>query len=304
MSNRRLRVLHVVFSLDPGGMENGLVNVAGRLPAAEFEAHVCCLERRGAFADRLPVPANVTVLDKPPGRSPRTIVRLHRLMRRLRPDVVHTHDLGPLVYGCWASLGGRLAPLLQGEHVQFPAAEQTPRRLRQRRFYYRFCRRLHTVAQALRPAVAALAPGRPVDVVANGVDTERFQPRPKAAARAALGLPPTGVVIGEVARLVPHKRQAEMIEALSALLPVYPDLQLVLAGDGPDAARLAAQAAQLPNRERVRLLGYVGTPEVVYNALDLLVIPSLYEGLSNVMLEAMACGVPVLTHEVSGSRRR
>src|SRR6188472_3490772 len=116
MARVRKKILHVVLSLEPGGMENGLVNVASRLCSEEFEVHVCCLERGGDFIQRLPNPAHVSVLKKPSGFSFRTVAALAKVISEVRPTLVHSHNLGPLIYSSLATGFGLSRPILQGEH--------------------------------------------------------------------------------------------------------------------------------------------------------------------------------------------
>src|ERR1044071_5035333 len=99
----RSKILHVVFSLEPGGLENGIVNVTRLLDPREFEVRVCCLEKRGSFADRLPAGTQITVLEKRPGFSWRAVVKLMCVIWQYQPDVVHTHNLGPLIYAALAT---------------------------------------------------------------------------------------------------------------------------------------------------------------------------------------------------------
>ena len=93
MAGAPVKILHVVFSLEPGGMENGLINVARALDPGEFEVHVCCLERPGAFAERLPEPRRIHVLGKQPGFSPLTAWRLARLIAKIESAIIHSHNL-------------------------------------------------------------------------------------------------------------------------------------------------------------------------------------------------------------------
>ncbi len=291
-----MKILHVVNSLDPGGMENGVVNMARALEPRGFEIHVACLERRGAFADRLPHPDRVTVLGKARGFSPRATLRLAREITRLRPDVLHSHNLGALIYTALAACSGCLAPILQGEHSQFTADELTPRRLRQRRWLYRACRAIHTVAHPMREELVALgfSTGK-ISVIPNGVDTAHFAPGDRRAARRSLGLPEDAVCLGIVGRFGPFKRHAMLLDAFDEIAPRFPAAQLVIAGTGGSeeaATRTRAQAS--PHAARIHWLGFQSDPAACYRALDLLAIPSVNEGLSNAALEAMSTGVPVL----------
>lgn len=300
----KLRILHVVFSLAPGGLENGIVNVANGLDPARFEVHVCCLEQRGEFADRLPQPGNVTVLHKRPGKSLRAAYGLLAVLLKLRPHVVHSHNLGPLIYSVLATAGGCLAPVLQGEHGTFPAEELTPQRLRQRQRLYRHCRYVHTVSDGLRDYLAGLQfPAAKLRSIVNGVDTARFVPGDRRAVRAALGLPVDAVVLGIVGRLVKSKRHDVLFEAAAQLADCQPPVHVLVVGDGgAEQAQVRAWAAQSPVAARLHLAGFQADPRPCYQALDLLVVPSAVEGLSNAVLEAMACGVPVYSNEVCGSR--
>lgn len=291
-----LCILHVVTSLDPGGMENGVVNLAAALAPHGIVTHVACLERAGAFAARLPDAGAVHLLGKKGGFSPATIWNLHRLLHRLRPDVVHTHNLGPLIYTAGATLFGTAFPLLHGEHSRLTPEEHRPRRLLQRRLLYRACRRVHAVSAEIAGELRELGfPNSHLEVTPNGVDTVRFSPGNRAAARAAFDLPEGAQVLGIVGRFGPYKRHALLLEAFEILAPRLPALHLLLAGaGGSEETAIAERVAASPYASRLRWAGLQAEPAGVYRALDLLVIPSVNEGFSNVALEAMACGTPVL----------
>jgi glycosyltransferase involved in cell wall biosynthesis len=296
MSARHITVLHVVNSLEPGGMENGIVNLARALEPRGFEMHVACLERRGAFAGRLPVPSRVVVLGKCGGFSPTAAWRLAQHLTRVQPDIVHSHNLGALIYSSLATLGGRRCALVQGEHSQLTTAERRPRRLRQRRWLYRGCRSIHTVSEAMRKELVACGfPAEKISAIANGVDTIRFAPGDRQTARQALGLPPEALCIGIVGRFGPFKRHLELIEAFEQIGPHFSTAHLLIAGGGGSEERaVTARVGASTFRERIHLIGFQRDPRYCYHALDLLAIPSTNEGLSNVALEAMSCGVPAL----------
>ena len=293
-----MKILHVVNSLDPGGMENGVVNMAQVLESRDFEMHLACLERRGAFTDRLPHPERVEVLGKTGGFSPRAALRLARAIRRLRPDVVHSHNLGALIYTALATGGGRLATVIHGEHSQLTPEELTPRRLRQRHSLYRSCRAIHTVAHPMREELLVLGfPAEKITVIPNGVDTARFAPGDRTAARRGLSLPADALCLGIVGRFGPFKRHAVLLDAFDTIAPRFPSAHLVIAGTGgSEETAVRTRAEGSPHAARIHWLGFQSDPSLCYRALDLLVIPSVNEGLSNVALEAMSSGVPVLAN--------
>jgi glycosyltransferase involved in cell wall biosynthesis len=155
------------------------------------------------------------------------------------------------------------------------------------------------VSAALKEAMVALgaAPAR-VTVLRNGVDTALFCPAAdRAAARAALGL--TRTTLLSVGLLIERKGHHRAIEALRLL----PDCDLVIVGEGPERARLEALAARLCVSARVRLLGARPHAELapIYAAADVLVLASSREGWANVLLEAMACGTPVVASPIWGN---
>ena len=159
------------------------------------------------------------------------------------------------------------------------------------------------VSQALADVLLGWGlPPQQVHVIRNGVNLERFAPRDQAQSRLALGLDPQGPLLLSVGNLVELKGHALLIEALHLLRDEWPALRLVIAGEGPERPRLRALIEQRALGDRVRLLGAV--PNAVlgdwYCAADLFLMPSSREGLPNALLEALACGTPVLASAVGG----
>ena len=156
-----------------------------------------------------------------------------------------------------------------------------------------------TVCQALNDELQALgAPADKITTLRNGVDLVGFQPVDRQAARARLGL--TRPTLLSVGHLIERKGHHLIIEAMTQL----PGVDLLIAGSGPDEARLKAQIARLGLDDRVRLLGRIAHEDLknVYGAADLLVLASSREGWANVLLEAMACGTPVAATDIWGTR--
>jgi glycosyltransferase involved in cell wall biosynthesis len=281
-------------------MENGVVNVSNALPAEEFEVHVCCLARGGEFVRRFANPERVHVLGKRDGFSISTAAALSRHIREVSPDVLHTHNLGPLIY---TALAGPSAPILHGEHAELTAAELAPHRLLIRRLLYRRVRRVHTVSHSLRESLVRHGlPAARIDVVPNGVDTAHFQPGPRDEARRETGLPAGATILGLLGRFGPFKRHAELITAFEQVAAGNTDLALVFVGGGGSLeAEVRRRAASSPFAARIHFAGFQIDPRPWIRSLDLLVIPSVNEGLSNALLEAMACGVPALAHTACGN---
>jgi len=284
-------------------MENGLVNVARRLDPAEFTVHVCCLERAGEFLRRLPPSVGVTVLGKEGGMSLVTILKLRGLLGRLQPAVIHTHNLGPLFYAALARSAAPSAALLHGEHGMLTPREQTGWRFWLRRLLYRRCTAVHTVSQTLLRYYQERGFHHPqMLAILNGVDSERFTPGDRAAAKESAGLPNASLVVGMMGSFQRRKKHQEVIEAFQNIAAEFPLAHLLLVGArGSESERIMQQIHSSPHANRIHIVPFQDDPLGYYRAMDLLVVASENEGLSNAALEAMACGVPVLAGEACGN---
>jgi glycosyltransferase involved in cell wall biosynthesis len=294
-----IRILHVVHSLEHGGMEHVLTMVAGQLAPRGFDIRVCCLDDPGQLAERLP-DGHVHALHRQPGIRLATVTALRSQIRRIRPHLLHTHNYGPLFYGAPASLWGLTVPILHGEHAQFTPEQQASRHCLLCRLLYTACRQIHTVSSSQCQELLDLFPGirRKLVPIVNGVDANRFAPGDKRASREGLGLPADLTLVGIVGRFRPVKRHVPLVEAMASV----PDtMGLVVIGDGPERPAIEAAVAASPARDRIFLIGHQDNPLPALQSLDLLAIPSVAEGLSNALLEAMACGVPALANDACGN---
>lgn len=300
-----VRVLHVLDSLAPGGLENGVVNVAHRLNGQGFDIHSACLRFRGDFAERMPEPDKVVVMGKTGGFSLKAVLALRKHIRHTRSEVLHSHNLGTLIYAALATLGGLTHPIVHGEHGQLQKPDLTPKRLAQRRWFFKLCHSVHVVSSSVRDNLheLGLEPRKKIVVTPNGVDSERFSPAPdRAMAKQELGLPGDAIVVGIVGRLVALKRHEMLFAAFEKLVPQWPNLRLLVVGDGgEDRERLIAAMKAHRYADRILWAGHQNDLPKYYRAMDLLAAPSEIEGLSNAVLEAMACAVPVLAHSACGN---
>lgn len=302
---RALTVLHVLDSLAPGGLENGVVNVASRLHGDGFDIHAACLRFRGDFAEKMPEPEKVVVLGKTQGFSFSAVRALRTHMQRIGADLLHSHNLGTLIYAVVATLGGRTLPIVHGEHGQLQKPDLSPKRRLQRRLLFGLCRQVHVVSSSVKENLRELGldPGGRILATPNGVDSIRHCPAPDmGAAKAALGFAPDDIVVGIVGRLVALKRHPLLFEALSLLAEEMPRLRLLVVGDGgADREQIIQQMKTHPHADRILWAGHQNNLPPYYQAMDLLASTSEIEGLSNAVLEAMACAVPVLAHSACGN---
>ena len=301
-----LRVLHVVNRLDLGGTESGIMKVIAGLRNQGF-THAVCTTRGHSEAFAKQHVFSGPLFDAAGASKARFLVpRFARIMRQYRPHIVHSRNWGAIEAVFAARLVG-VPVVIHSEHgyeLDMLAGLLLRRRLL-RRFAYAAADAVFTVSSDLRDYHARQAGVSPVriEVLVNGVDTERFAPRPeaKSASRAGLGLPQSSFVIGAVGRLVPIKGQSLLLEAAGILVQRGLDVSVVLAGDGPELERLRSVAVSTGLSSRVFFLGASNAIPDFLNALDVFVLPSISEGMSNTLLEAMSSGLPVVASRVGGN---
>lgn len=301
---RRVRVVHTVFSLGTGGMENGVVNLCNRLDPARFAPAICTFAPGGALEARVDRDrVEIFCVPRRWNNDPTLPLRLARELRRRQAEVVHTHAWGTLVEGVLAARLAGTPKIVHGEHGLLEN-DKWRRRVLQRWLWAR-ADQLLSVSGRLADEMMELAPKRTrsVRVVPNGVDADRFRPADGhvTAARASFGLPMDSVVIGMVARLVPVKNHAGLLAAASVLLRAERQFTIALAGDGPLRDQLSRQVDDLGLSGRVHFLGDVTNIADFYRALDIFVLNSDSEGMSNTILEAMSTGLPIVATDVGSN---
>jgi glycosyltransferase involved in cell wall biosynthesis len=298
-SKTPLHVCHVVLRLDVGGLERVVLDLIREAGRGGHAASVVCLERAGVLADAAAdLGARVVAVGKRPGVRPGVVPRIRRALRELGPDVVHTHQVGALLYAGPAArrLG---VPVVHTEHGKHYAG-----RLRMRlvgRLAARSARRVFAVsADILRELRACrLAPPRKLGCVPNGVEVTRFDTGDSPGdARREFGLPPGVPVVGTVGRLAAVKRQDVLLRGFARLR--HPAARLLIVGDGPAREELVSLAAALGITERVVFAGYRDRPERALAAMDVFALTSDSEGMPLAILEAWAANKPVVTSRVGG----
>lgn len=304
-------IAHVIYRLQAGGMENGLVNLLNELPAGRYRHAVVCITESTDFADRIRrKDVSIHALHKRPGKDPGVYFRFWRLLRSLRPAVVHTRNLGALDLAPVAALAG-VPYRIHGEHGWDAADAQGESRK------YRWLRKLCNPAVTQYVAVsrdierwlhtAIGVPAGKVQRICNGVDTGLF--RPDGPAAGLFGVPPAGtdppVVVGTVGRLDPIKGLDVLVEAVSELIRRDPSvrarLRLVIVGDGPLFGEVSEQLRESGLGDVALLAGRRDDVPAVYRDMDVFVLASRNEGICNTLLEAMASGLPAVATRVGGN---
>lgn len=306
---RRLRILHVVFRFDLGGLENVIVQLINRLPSERFEHVVLSLTSVGAFRERVQVPGvRFIALDKPPGHALRLYPRVWRLLRELRADVLHTCNLAPLelVPLAWAAGVPQRIHVEHGWDAHDPDGSN-PRYRWLRRLYQPFVSRFVAVSadldRYLRDAVGV--PDGKRRLIGNGVDTQHFHPGAGALPADCPFQPGEHWIVGTVGRMMTVKNQPLLARAFVQLLREQPHLaaraRLVMVGDGPLRAEVEAVLREAGVLHHAWLPGARGDVADVLRTFDVFVLPSQAEGTSCTLQEAMASGCAVVATAVGGT---
>jgi sugar transferase (PEP-CTERM/EpsH1 system associated) len=308
--NARPLIAHVLYRLDTGGMEQVLVSVINRT-GQRYRHAIICLAGFGAMRARLTDPDVLCLaLDKRPGKDPGCYWRLWRLLRRLRPDLVQTYNLGTLDLALVARLAGvtRVVHAEHGWDVSDPHGENRKYRALRRWLAPCIARYVAVSADLARwlRDVVGIAPAK-LALIPNGIDTARYGSNPAARATRPLlhaFAPPGTRLIGTVGRLDAVKHHAGLIDALHALCARDPDhgrtLRLAIVGEGRERPALDRRTRELGLEDQVRLLGDRDDVPALLAEFDAFALPSIAEGIPLTVLEAMATGLPVVASRVGG----
>lgn len=309
-SDTRPLVAHVMYRFDTGGLENGIVNLINHMPADSYRHVIIALTEVTDFRHRIKRDdIQFVSLHKPPGHGIWLFPKLFRLFRQLQPAIVHSRNLAALEVQLPAWLAG-VPVRIHGEHGRdvgdLDGSNITYQRVR--RFYRPFVSYYLALSRDLAQYLNGIIriPQNKVLQVYNGVDCSRFHPgQPDQSIPGCPFTRPTHCLLGTVGRMQTVKDQPTLVRAFIRALEMEPQLKeqirLVLVGDGP----LRKECQQLLNAAGLDQLAWLpgernDVPEVM-RGLDCFVLPSLAEGISNTILEAMASGLPVIATNVGGN---
>jgi sugar transferase (PEP-CTERM/EpsH1 system associated) len=307
--DRRPLIAHVMHRFDYGGLENGVVNVVNGLPEQSFRHAIIAMTEASDFKQRLKrSDVSVHTLNKKPGKDPSAYFRLYSLLRKLKPTVVHTRNLAAIEGALVARLAG--VPLRShGEHgwdVYDPDGSNKKYRAL-RRFMNPAIHRFVSVSKEIEKWLVTTVgiPAGKVMRICNGVDTQRFHP---TAHQTHNVLPPAifspgTIAVGSVTRFSEIKDPFNLVRAFieARRSPAGQALRLAMAGDGP----MHAGAVQLLREAQMEDVAWLpgsrdDVPQIL-SELDVYVLGSRREGISNTVLESMASSLPVIATAVGGN---
>ena len=308
--NRPL-VLHVMYRFDTGGLENGIVNLINNMPSEAYRHSVLALTEVTDFSKRIQrTDVEFISLRKPPGHGVWQYPKLFKIFRQLRPAILHSRNLAALEVQVPAWAAG-VPVRIHGEHGRdvgdLDGSNVTYQRVR--RLYEPFVHHYLALSRDLDDYLVDKVQVRQEKItqVYNGVDTRSFFPSaggPQQIAGCPFN-PAKHWLIGTVGRMHPVKDQVMLahafVQALALAPQLRPRLRLVMIGEGPLRAQALAVLAAAGVADLAWLPGERHDVADIMRGLHAFALPSLAEGISNTILEAMASGLPVLATAVGGN---
>lgn len=307
----RISVCHIIFKLDYGGLENGLVNLINHLPSNRYNHTIICLKNATDFRHRIVRPdVRVYEINKNDGKDVAVYWRVWRLLRQLRPDIVHTRNLPTIDMFLPSVLAGTKS-LIHGEHGldmnELDGHSWKYNQLRQfsNLFVTKYVSISHDLSSWLNQRIGI--PEEKISLIYNGVDTDLFHPGPSnISLNEQMGSNFHELfVIGTIGRIQPVKGHIYLVQAFIRILEQRPDLRprlrLAIIGDGSELQAIKDILNSHNALNNVWLPGFRNDTAELYRSFDLFALPSLREGISNTALEAMASGLPLVATHVGGN---
>ena len=294
-----VRIAFCITDLDPGGAERALVQLVTRLDRARWEPAVFCLAGEGSLAGQLRV-TGVPVVCLGARHWPYlgSVARLVRELRRFQPAILQT-------FLFHANLAGRLAARMAGIGAVISGIRVAEKRSRIPLAIDRWTNWLVKTNVCVSQAVAdfsisqARLPSKKIVVIPNGVDAAMFASA-RPADLSAFGITPESRVFVSIGRLDPQKGFDDLIKAAALVIPSHPQAHFLIVGEGPERDRLSRLIDEMNMAAHVHLAGWRADVAELLAASYALVLPSLWEGMPNVVLEAMASALPVVGTRVEG----
>ena len=296
------RILHVIPTLDRSGAEKQLVLLAKGLPRDEFDVHVCALTRGGPLAAELQqagIP--LSFIEKQWKFDPPAWWRLRRHIGALKPDLVQTWLFAANAYGRTAARSAGVNHLLASERCV--DSWKTWQHLALDRYLANHSDAILVNSRGVREFYRRQGiPGEKLRLIHNGIGPAPASSTTREQLLGELNLPAGTRLVAAVGRLWPQKRLKDLIWATDLLQVIRDDVHLLVIGEGPQREALERYARLCHVAQRVHFLGTRHDVPRLMPHFDVLWLASSFEGLPNVVMEAMAAGVPVVASDIAGNR--
>lgn len=297
--------MQITHDLTIGGLQQVVVNICKKIDRERFDISVLCLRQLGDFApdlERLGIEV-MLLPQKKSGVDYLSFLKVAKILREKKIEVIHTHNTQPLIDGTLGALLANVGTIVHTDHSRaFPD---------KRRYMFAEWLMSHFVYKVVGVSVPTsadlmkyekISPGKIV-TVPNGVDGAQYAaPVDIQKKKTELGIKGNGPVIGLGVRLSLQKGITYLLQAMPEITKRFPDVTLVIAGEGNCEEDLRREASEIGIGGNTVFVGARLDMHEVLKVLDLYVLPSLWEGLPMVLLEAMAAGCPIVATNVGGNR--
>jgi len=300
------RLVIVTHDLAIGGLQQVIVNICRSINKELFEVSVLCLRSRGEYADDIEEMGIKVITSQKEGQHANYLpfFRIAHILRQERADIIHTHNTQPFIDGTIGAILAGVRTIIHTDHARdFPDKKR-----------YMFLEWLvshfaykvvgvsdHTSFNLMK---YERIPSWKIMTIYNGIDGSKYSISiNKTSLRKELNLPESGFIIGLGVRLAEQKGITYLLKAMPEVIKVFPNIILVIAGEGPLSNSLKCETKELGIERSVHFIGpRLDMPSII-KLFDLYVLPSLWEGLPMVLLEAMAAGCPIIATDVGGTSK-
>jgi sugar transferase (PEP-CTERM/EpsH1 system associated) len=302
----KIRVMHILYSFDMGGLENNIANLINSMDHKRFSHSICIFsDKTAAFQKVKTEDVKIFIVRRRFANDPTLVFRLARLLKKERPDIACTYNWGG-IEGIPASRMGGIKTIIHSEHG-FDAEEiyrQKLRRIFIRRLLLEKCDKIIAVSRFIRRWLAETVKisKEKIAYMPNGCDLKIFYPGKDTEKRRSLGVEERDIVIGSVGSLKEMKGFDELVTAFAKIAKERDSLKLLLIGDGPQKDGLKRLAENLGVAKKTIFTGEIIETAFLYRAMDIFVLPSLAENFPIALLEAMATGLPIVATDVGDVR--
>jgi sugar transferase (PEP-CTERM/EpsH1 system associated) len=296
----RIRIIHLLHQLGIGGAENGVVNLVNHIDADRFATAICAFSKYDFYPERVDErKTKIFNIGKTGGNDLSIPMKLHKILKEWRPHIVHTHAWGTLCEGVIAAKLAKVPIVIHGEHGTI---QQKKSNVFVQKIFWRITDQVLSVSKNHRDRLSKTVgfPEHMILDLPNGVDSHRFHHR-KMDICTDLPEKNNNIIIGTVGRLEPVKNQELLIRSFAELLQRFRHIKLWIAGGGALKEQLENLADELGAASDILFLGKRDDIPQILNRIDIFVLPSLSEGMSNTILEAMSSGLPVIACRVGGN---
>lgn len=300
---KKHRLMIITHDLEIGGLQQVVVNICRTLNRELFDVKILCLRRIGVFHEQVKK-LGIEVIQVPKTRRIDyfAFLKIIKILKRHRIEIIHTHNTQPLIDGTMAAILSGVKTIVHTDH-----ARKFPDKLRYmilEKIMSIFAYKIvgvseHTSNNLIK--YERISPAK-IMTIPNGIDEVVFNINiDKSEFRCELGIPPQGPIIGFGGRLSEQKGLTYLLQAMPKIIKKLPNTNLIIAGEGPDENELKEEAKKLNIDKNVFFIGPRMDMNKILKFIDIFILPSIWEGLPMIILEAMAAGCPIIATAVGGN---